>query len=87
MTGVQTCALPIYAGFVLPGAKSIAEAKQELREKNLDLAKRLVDSTGWSHARVQAELNRLAGITAVGSATNDQLERRLRHGETWLRRR
>ena len=32
-------------------------------------------------------LQRVAGITAVGSATNDQLERRLRHGETWLRRR
>lgn len=79
--------IPTDAGFMLPGSKSIAELKEELREKNLDIAKRLVDNTGWSHARVQAELNRLAGITSVGSATNDQLERRLRHGETWLRRR
>jgi superfamily II DNA or RNA helicase len=79
--------VPTDAGFVLPGAKSIAERKEELRQLNMDIAKRLVDNTGFGHARIQAELNRLAGIASVGSATNDQLERRLRHGETWLRRR
>jgi superfamily II DNA or RNA helicase len=79
--------VPTDAGFMLPGAKSIAERKEELRLQNFDIAKRLVDFTGWGHAKVQAELNRLSGITSVGSATNDQLERRLRHGETWLRRR
>ena len=40
-----------------------------------------------THAKVQAELNRLSGITSVGAATNDQLERRLRHGQAWLARR
>jgi hypothetical protein len=84
---VELPEVPTDAGFMLPGAKSIAERKEELRQQNMDIAKRLVDNTGWSHARVQAELNRLGGITSVGSATNDQLERRLRHGETWLRRR
>jgi superfamily II DNA or RNA helicase len=79
--------IPTDAGFVLVGSKGIAERKEELREKNMELARRLVDITGWGHARVQAELNRLSGITSVGSATNDQLERRLRYGETWLRRR
>ncbi len=79
--------VPTDAGFMLPGSKSIAERKEELRLQNFDIAKRLVDYTGWGHAKVQAELNRLSGITSVGSATNDQLERRLRHGETWLRRR
>ncbi len=79
--------VPTDAGFMLPGSKSIAERKEELRQANFDVAKRLVDYTGWGHARVQSELNRLSGITSVGSATNDQLERRLRHGETWLRRR
>jgi len=79
--------IPTDAGYMMPGRKSIAEIKEELRLKNMDIAKRLVDRTGWSHARVQAELNRLSGITSVGGATNDQLERRLRHGETWLRRR
>ena len=79
--------IPTDAGYMMPGRKSIAEIKEELRLKNMDIAKRLVDVTGWSHSRVQAELNRLSGITSVGSATNAQLERRLRHGETWLRRR
>ena len=79
--------IPTDAGFPLTGAKSIAERKEELRIRNMEIAKRLVDVTGWSHARVQAELNRLSGITSVGSATNDQLEKRARHGETWLTRR
>ena len=79
--------IPTDAGFPLTGSKSIAERKEELRLRNFELAKLLVDTTGWSHAKVQAELNRLSGITSVGSATNDQLERRIRHAENWLRRR
>ncbi len=42
--------------------------------------------TGWGHARVQGELNQLAGVSKVATATIDQLERRLRYGESWLRR-
>ncbi len=79
--------VPTDAGFPLTGWKSIAERKEELREKNMELAKRLVDLTGFGHAKVQVELNRMVGITSVGSATNSELERRLRHGESWLRRR
>ncbi|MEY4176281.1 MAG: hypothetical protein RI900_3446 [Actinomycetota bacterium] len=78
--------IPTDAGWMMPGRKSVAEIKEELRQRNMDLAKRLVDITGWTHVRVQAELNRLANITSVGSATNSELERRLRHGEAWLRR-
>ena len=79
--------IPTDTGFPLTGSKSVAERKEELREKNMELAKRLVDLTGWGHARVQMELNRLANISSVGSATNTELERRLRRGESWLRRR
>lgn len=79
--------VPTDAGFPLVGSMSIAERKEALRQKNMELAKRLVDLTGFGHSKVQAELNRLAGITSVGSATNSELERRLRHGEGWLRRR
>ncbi|HQZ35072.1 MAG TPA: hypothetical protein PK020_11645, partial [Ilumatobacteraceae bacterium] len=61
--------------------------KEELRIQNMDLAKRLVDNTGFGHAKVQVELNRLVGIMSVGSATNSELERRLRYGEAWLKRR
>ena len=48
--------------------------------------KRLVDITGWNHAKVQGEMNRLAGVNRVASATNEQLNRRLRYAESWLRR-
>ena len=55
-----------------------------MRESNANLAKRLVDITGWSHARVNGEMNRLGAVVAVSSATTDQLERRLRKSEEWL---
>jgi ABC-type dipeptide/oligopeptide/nickel transport system ATPase subunit len=66
--------------------RSVAEIKDELRAANADLAQRLVDLTGWGHARVHAELNRLSGVTSVPSATVDQLDRRRRQAETWLER-
>ncbi|MFZ8997271.1 MAG: DEAD/DEAH box helicase, partial [Ilumatobacteraceae bacterium] len=78
--------VPTEAGLVPWGSLSIAEQKDDLRTRNADIAKRLVDITGWNHARVQGEMNRLAGVTSVTSATVDQLERRLRYAESWLRR-
>ena len=50
------------------------------------MAQELVHLTGWPHAKVNAELNRRAGIARVTQATAEQLERRLRHAESWLRR-
>lgn len=79
-------AVPTEAGTVPWGELSVAERKEDLRSRNAAAARRLVDITGWQHARVQAEMNRLAGVTSVNSATEDQLERRLRYAESWLRR-
>lgn len=78
--------IPTDAGYVHLGSKSSAEIKEDLRTRNAEVAKRLVDVTGWGHARVNAEMNRLAGVTSVASATTDQLERRLRYADSWLRR-
>jgi hypothetical protein len=78
--------IPTEAGLVPWSSLSVAEQKDDLRTRNADLAKRLVDLTGWTHARVQGELNGLAGVSRVATATIDQLERRLRYGESWLRR-
>ena len=78
--------VPTEAGRVPWGALSVAEQKDDLRTRNADVAKRLVDLTGWSHARVQGEMNRLAGVRSVATATIEQLERRLRYSESWLRR-
>ena len=60
--------------------------KRQLRDANASVAQELVHLTGWPHARVNAELNRRAGIAKVTQATTEQLERRLRHAESWLRK-
>ncbi len=79
--------IPTEAGWSgLTGGLSVAERKELLRLHNADLARRLVDLTGWGHAKVNAEMNRLAGVTSVNAATTDQLERRLRYADSWLRR-
>ncbi|MFN3255746.1 MAG: DEAD/DEAH box helicase [Ilumatobacter sp.] len=84
--GVDLPEIPTAAGLVPSGSMSVGERKDELRTRNALVAKRLVDVTGWSHARVQAEMNRLVGVSRVATATNEQLARRLRYSESWLRR-
>jgi superfamily II DNA or RNA helicase len=83
---VELDEVPTDAGWVLSGTRSVGEIKAQLRDRNAALALRLVDHTGWNHGKVHRELNQLSGITAVGSATNEQLERRARHAEQWLAR-
>jgi hypothetical protein len=78
--------VPTAAGLIPVGALSVAERKDDLRTRNAHVAKRLVDMTGWSHAKVQGEMNRLAGVTRVATATTEQLDRRLRYAESWLRK-
>ena len=57
-----------------------------LRPENADWAREIVRLSGLSHAQVNRELNRLDGIRAISEATVEQLERRLRAAESWLRR-
>ena len=84
--GIDLPEVPTEAGYVPSGSMSVGERKEDLRARNARVAKRLADVTGWSHARVQAEMNRLAGVAKVATATNEQLARRLRYSESWLRR-
>jgi hypothetical protein len=84
--GLDLPEIPTAAGLIPHGSMSVAEIKDDLRTRNAHVAKRLVDITGWNHARVQGEMNNLAGVARVASATNDQLARRLRYAESWLRR-
>lgn len=72
-----------------PGARpgeTLAQRKARLRQANADIAMELVRASGWGHAQVNRELNRLAGIDAVGAATLGELARRLEEGQRWLRR-
>jgi superfamily II DNA or RNA helicase len=61
--------------------------RRRLRDLNADRVAHLVASTGMSHAKVNAELNRLAGIRRITEASAAELERRLRHADQWLARR
>lgn len=65
--------------------QSLRERKAALRKANADVAVELVHATGWGHAQVNRELNRLAGIDRIGAATVGQLERRHSEGRRWLR--
>lgn len=64
----------------------LRERKAAMRRANADLAVELVQATGWGHAQVNRELNRLAGVDRIGEATLAQLERRHAEGRRWLRR-
>lgn len=64
----------------------LRERKAKLRAANAELSVELVRVTGWGHAQVNRELNRLAGIDRIGEATLAQLEARHSEGRKWLRR-
>ncbi len=59
------------------------QAKDRLRLANADAARQLVRSTDLTHAQVNLELNRLAGIRRIDDATVEQLQRRLEHANRW----
>jgi superfamily II DNA or RNA helicase len=68
------------------GTLTRREHKGRLRDLNAERVRFLVRITGWSHAQVNAELNRLSGVRRVTEATVEQLERRLKHADRWLDR-
>ena len=59
------------------------EHKASLRDANAAAAADIARRTGWPHARVNAELNRLAGVRRITEASVEQLERRLRRAQAW----
>jgi superfamily II DNA or RNA helicase len=68
-----------------PAARSKQQARRALRDQNTEYAKAIVHRTGYSPAKVNAELNRMSGVERIADATFEQLERRLALAERWLR--
>ena len=66
--------------------KSPLARRRELREANSEVVRELVHSTQKSHAELNADLNRKAGIRRVSEATIKQLETRLELARRLLRR-
>ncbi|MGI8791906.1 MAG: DEAD/DEAH box helicase [Acidimicrobiales bacterium] len=62
------------------------EQKEMLRLANADRARDIARATKQTHAQVNAELNRMSGITRITEATVEQLKRRLRYADGWRRR-
>jgi superfamily II DNA or RNA helicase len=60
------------------------ERRRILRDANGSAVRLISRITGLSHAQVNVELNRRVGITRIGEATLDQLERRRAVAERWL---
>jgi len=61
------------------------QLKTRLRDQNSAAVRELVRFTNLDHRGVNAELNRLSGITRVTEATIDELQRRLDAANRWLR--
>lgn len=70
----------------IPHAVDAGARRRRLRELNSAVVAQVALVSGLTHAQVNAELNRLAGIRKVTEATADQLDRRLDAGRTWLDR-
>lgn len=66
------------------GAGGGRAAREQQRSINAQWARDLATLTGMTHAKVNAELNRLSGVTRVSEATVDQLERRAEAAARWF---
>jgi superfamily II DNA or RNA helicase len=77
---------PPLVGVDLAGGITRREEKRWLRDANASLARDLAKRTKLSHAKVNAELNKRAGVERVSTATVPQLQKRLRAAEAWLSR-
>lgn len=74
---------PSIDGATLPATP--AARRRLLRERNSARVADLARATGMSHAKVNAELNRLAGVRRVTEATEADLRRRLEAANRWMR--
>ncbi len=57
--------------------------KDRLRLANADAARQIARATDLTHAQVNLELNRLAGMRRIDEATVEQLQARLQHATRW----
>ena len=70
----------------IASGSTVRQTKDALRVANADAARELVRRTRMTHAQVNVELNRRAGIRRIAEATMPQLEARLDQATRWLLR-
>jgi superfamily II DNA or RNA helicase len=59
------------------------QLKDQLRATNAEAARHIARLAGLTHAQVNLELNRMAGIRRIEDATVEQLQGRLSHATRW----
>ncbi len=69
-----------------PTRPATGRERERQRRINTNLVRDLASLTGLGHAQINAELNRLSGVTKVSEATVAQLEKRAKAAETWCDR-
>ena len=81
--------VPLSGAATVGGAGTVGLAtyqqKEQLRLRNADLARELVQLTGLTHREVNAKLNRTTSIAKINDATVQQLNARLRAADAWLK--
>jgi hypothetical protein len=75
---------PLAGGAAVRDGLTRREEKRLLRDANPALARDLARRTNLSHAKVNAELNKRAGLARISQATVPELQKRLRAAERWL---
>jgi superfamily II DNA or RNA helicase len=65
------------------GGLTRRQRKDQLRLANADAARHIARATDLTHAQVNLELNRLAGMRRIDEATVEQLQARLEHATRW----
>jgi superfamily II DNA or RNA helicase len=83
---IDLAALPPIGGSVAAGPRSGRAERERQRRINASLARDIASLTGLDHAKVNAELNRLAGVAKVSEATVQQLAKRARAASDWYDR-
>jgi superfamily II DNA or RNA helicase len=89
---IQLAAPPPRAGVPTPddpadaAAPGLTVRKRELRQANTDRVRMLSHLTGLPAAIVNARLNQEAGVRAIGEATLEDLQRRVRFADAWIDR-
>ena len=72
------------SGGAADDGRTLREQKQHLRDANASRVKLIAHHTGFSHAKVNAELNRASHIRKITEATVNELQRRLDKADQWL---
>jgi superfamily II DNA or RNA helicase len=79
---------PANVGLSVPGFALMNryEQKEALRSRNAELARDIARAAALEHRVVNSQLNKAIGITRIGEATVEQLDRRAREAQRWYSR-